>query len=97
MHLCLVMFRKVQCCSLYLKAAFIDRFLFFLNYSFISSGIKKNGHTGSRVSVVNAWLLTWWDTRGNGGGGQHALALGGHSSHFNSVGGESSEPGDPVL
>lgn len=89
------MFRKVQCCSSCLKAAFFSPF--FKNYSFISCGIKKFGHTGSHVSVVNAWLLTWWDTRGNGGGGQHALALGGHSSHFNSVGGESSEPGDPVL
>lgn len=96
MHLCLVMFRKVQCCSLCLKAAFIDRFFFKLLFHIIWNK-KKNGHTGSRVSVVNAWLLTWWDTRGNGGGGQHALALGGHSSHLNSVGGESSEPGDPVL
>lgn len=89
------MFRKVQCCSSCLKAAFF--FFSFFNYSFISSGIKNFGHSGSHVSVVNAWLLTWWDTRGNGGGGQQALALGGHSSHFNSVGGESSEPGDPVL
>ena len=43
------------------------------------------------------WLLTWWDTRGDGGGGQLALALRGHACHFNGVGGESGEPGDPVL
>lgn len=42
-------------------------------------------------------LPTWRDAGRDGGGGQLALAFGGHPCHFNSVGGESSESGDPVL
>lgn len=41
--------------------------------------------------------LTWRHPRGDGGGGKLALALGGHGSHLDGVGGEGSEAGDAVL
>lgn len=40
---------------------------------------------------------TWRDARGDGGGGQQALAFGRHAGHFDGVGGERRQPGDPVL
>ena len=42
-------------------------------------------------------LLTRWDSRGDGGGGQLALALGGHAGHLDGVGGQGGEARDPVL
>lgn len=41
--------------------------------------------------------LTWWHSRGYGGGGELALALGGHGSYLDGVGGEGSQTCDPVL
>ena len=41
--------------------------------------------------------LTWRDPRGDGGGGQLALALGGHAGHLDGVGGECGQAGDPVV
>lgn len=41
--------------------------------------------------------LTWWDPRGDGGGGELALALGGHAGHLDGVGGESRQARDAVI
>lgn len=62
----------------------------------MSQGAADRISTVAAPSCV-AWLPTWWDAGRDGGGGQLALAFGGHPCHFNSVGGESSESGDPVL
>lgn len=46
---------------------------------------------------MNEKKLTWWHTRGNGGGRQLTLTFGGHPGHLNGVGSECSQTGDPVL
>lgn len=51
----------------------------------------------SEVHLVELGSLTWWDSGGDGGGGQLALSFGGHPGHLDGVGGEGGEPGHPVL
>ena len=41
--------------------------------------------------------LTWRNPGGDGGGGELALALGGHAGHLDGVGGEGSQAGDAVF
>lgn len=53
-----------------------------------TSCIPRHSHTTT---------LTWWHSRGDGGGRNLALALGGHSGHLDGVGGEGGEAGDTVL
>ena len=40
---------------------------------------------------------TWRHARGDGGGGELPLALGGHAGHLDGVGGEGGEPRHPVV